>query len=270
MQRVEEADSQAQANDQSNRAGRGHQGEQADGQADHERVHDQYLPESIAAENFGRNELHSHGGRRGWHHQQARLPGGQAHADLVKKRKQEGKSADAQPGNEPAGDGHPERADPEKTKAKQRILRLTGMKDIGGQQCNGDQRHKGRRSRIDVMLAEYLQQPRQKRHAAAEQDQSHQVQRSRRLAAVIGHVAMNEIERRQAHRYVDEEYFPPRQPVHDQAADGRTEQRAKQCRDDDEVHRHQQLGFRVGPDDREPADGHHHCRPDALQRACGD
>jgi len=48
LQRVEEADSQAQAPTiEVIGTGRSHQGKQADGQADHERVHHQYLPESI-------------------------------------------------------------------------------------------------------------------------------------------------------------------------------------------------------------------------------
>ena len=86
------------------------------------------------------------------------------------------------------------------------------------------------------MLAEDLQQPRQQRDAATEQHQADQVERSRGLAAIVGHVASDDEQRGQADRHIDEEDVAPRQPMDDQTADRRAEQRADQRRNDDEVH----------------------------------
>ena len=55
--------------------------------------------------------------------------------------------------------------------------------------------------------------------------------------------------------------------MHDQPTDGRPEQRPDQRRDDDEVHRGEQLRLVEGADDRDPPDWHHHRRADPLQDA---
>ena len=43
------------------------------------------------------------------------------------------------------------------------------------------------------MLAEYFQQPRQQGDAGAEQHQADQVQRTRLVAVIVGHVAVRQV-----------------------------------------------------------------------------
>ena len=71
--------------------------------------------------------------------------------------------------------------------------------------------------------------------------QADQVQRTGLVAIVVGHVAVRQVQRCQADRYVDEENLAPRQPVHDQSAHRGPQQGADQGGDDDEIHGCQQL-----------------------------
>ncbi len=137
------------------------------------------------------------------------MPGRQPEAQLVEQRQQERQPTDPEAGDESAHDRNAERAQPEQRQAQQRKRDLARVPAVSGQQAHRDQQQDPGRGRIDVVLAEDLQQPRQQRDAATEQHQADQVERSRGLAAIVGHVASDDEQRGQADRHIDEEDVAP-------------------------------------------------------------
>ena len=119
------------------------------------------------------------------------------------------------------------------------------------------------------MFAKNLQEPGQQRSAGPKQGETDDVERVRGVAKIVRHILMNEPQGDHAHRAIHKKYLSPQQPVNDQAADGWSEQRPDLCRNDDEIHRLQQLRLRECADNGEASNWHHHRRTDTLQRARG-
>ena len=160
-----------------------------------------------------------------------------------------------------------ERAHAKQREAQQRMrrLRARARRRRASRLSESEQQHGGRGD-VEVVLAENLQQPRQQRRAGAEQDQADDVERPRRFAAVVGHV-----------RWISHSATRPtgtltkKMSRHDSQCTIRPptvgpEQRADQGRNDDEVHRPQQLRLGKGADDRSRPTGIIIAARDALRR----
>src|SRR5881397_2197969 len=101
------------------------------------------------------------------------------------------------------------------------------------------------------MLAEDLQDVRQKPDPRSEQDQPDQIEPVGALAAVVGEVAVDEIETQEADRQVDEEHHPPMQVPDDETTGQGPQERADQSRYGDEGHGADELRSGEGPHNRQ-------------------
>ena len=89
------------------------------------------------------------------------------------------------------------------------------MPHVGREQAQRQQQKHSALERADLVLAENLQQPRQDRHTRTEQNQPDEVERTRSVAVVVGHVALDDHERGDTHRHVNEKDLAPGHPMHD-------------------------------------------------------
>ena len=123
---------------------------------------------------------------------------------------------------------------------------------------------------LEGVLAEDFEDVGKQRDSGAEEDEADDVERIGALFAIVGQVAIDEVETDEADRNVDEKNEAPVEIADDKAAGDGAEHRADQAGDGDEAHRANEFGFRERADHRQATDGNHHGAATALQNAEGD
>ena len=100
-----------------------------------------------------------------------------------------------EPREEAAADGGAKRADAEQAETQQRKRRVAALQAVASEQR--ERRAPSRPSisrRAQSVLAEHFEHVRQQRDAGAEQDQADDVERMRLGLAIVGQMAINEIQ----------------------------------------------------------------------------
>ena len=123
--------------------------------------------------------------------------------------------------------------------------------------------------RAQGVLAKDFQHIGKQRDAGAEKNQANDIKRIGVLFAIVGQMAVDQVQADQADRDVHEEDQSPVKIRDDQAARDRTQHRADQTGNRDETHGPDQFGFSEGAHHGQTADRDHHGSAAALQDAAG-
>ena len=160
-------------------------------QAEAHGVGDENLPVTEAFEQRRAQHLHRDGGDRLRHREQAGLPRGETHADLIEQGQQERHAAHAEPRDDAAEHSDVEGARAEKFQPDDGLLRAAFVPRVGEQQ-RGDDAHQGEnRAQRQTVFAENFKEVGQHSDGAAEEEKSAQVERRHLGGLVVGHVALD-------------------------------------------------------------------------------
>src|ERR1700678_1179808 len=141
------------------------------------------------------------------------------------------------------------------------------MKAVAKQKREGYAKHARNFQSVQCVFAEDFQHIGQQRDAAPEQDEADNVEWRRFCFAIIGKMQVDEHQPEKANRHIQKEYRPPMEVSHYETPSERPKHWAYEPWNCHEAHRADQLRFRIGPDECEATDGHHHRSTKSLKHA---
>src|SRR5439155_4214422 len=245
-------------------------GEQDNEQTQNQGVGNQYAAISKAPQNARHRHLEAHGGQRLGHHEKAGLNRRKPEDHLVKQRKEEGDSADAQTGEKAPADRRAKGPNTKQAQPEQRKLGARSPQSVTGKRSRGNHQQPQHGPSAQRVLTEYFQHVGQQRDAAAEQDESDGIERVGVFFSIVREMSINQIQPEQANRQVDEKDDSPMKVPNDQTAGDGPEHRANQTGYGNEAHGADEFRFGERPHHGEPAHGQHHGAAAALQDATRD